>query len=228
VPNKLHEKTDKEAIQAVKLNLPCPRCHRKDCRCGPKAPKERKVPEKEVKEARWLPQTRMGGIDKLSTKTQKDMWKGIIERVRNQLPQEFRQLQYVGPLPPTDAPLFSRKRSETVQRAHLYFGKHKHNPEGRIEVDIGRRGRHDWKVISISMNESHLQEWRASTMTNTRTGQCVGTRCGETPEEKKARHAKWRAENKAASKRQVAPTSIAAKRNIPTFQQHYWQSKKLK
>jgi len=209
---KLHEKTDEEALDAVKKSLPCEKCGRTKCRCGPKAPKRK---EQEVDEARWLPQSPMGGIDKLSPKTQKDMWKGIIERVRNQLSQEFRQLQYVGPMPPTDAPLFSRKKSETVQRAHLFFGRHKHDPESRIKVDIGRRGKNDWKVLSVSMNESYLQEYR-STMTNLRTGKCSGDRCGETPEEKKARYARWRAENKASNKKYWAKENT-----IPSFKQFF-------
>ena len=78
------------------------------------------------------------------------MWKSIIQSIQNQLPGEYRRLVYVGPFPPTDAPLFSRKKSDEVQRAHLFFGKHKHSREGRIEVQIGRRGDRDWKILGMS------------------------------------------------------------------------------
>jgi len=112
---------------------------------------------RKLKESRRLPQSAMGGVDKYDPRSWKDMWKNIIERAQAQLPQEFRQLQYVGPMPPTDAPLFSRKKSDEVQRAHLFFGRHKHDPEGRIEVQIGRRSKVDWKVLAVSMNESFKQ-----------------------------------------------------------------------
>jgi hypothetical protein len=102
-------------------------------------------------EARWLPQNVKGAIDRYDPRTWKGMWKGIIESIQNQLPIEYRRLIYVGPFPPTNAPLFSRKKSDEVQRAHLFFGKHKHSREGRIEVQIGRRGTNEWKVIAVSL-----------------------------------------------------------------------------
>ena len=50
--------------------------------------------------------------------------------------------------------------------------------------------------------EAYLNEYRSTQMTNTRTGECVRKVNGkdvpcETPEQKKARHDKWRAENRA-------------------------------
>ena len=118
MPKRINEKTDEEALKAVKAKLPCPRCHRKDCRCGPNAPPDRKEKEKEVEEE-------------------------------------------------------SAKRNQ-------------------------------------------LDELRASTMTNTRTGQCVGDRCGETSEEKKARYAKWREENKQSNKKYWAKEST-----MPSFKQFH-------
>jgi hypothetical protein len=103
-------------------------------------------------ESGWLPQNERGAIDKYSPRVWKRMWENIIDNVRNQLPSEFRRLQYVGPMPPTDAPLFSRKRSDEIRRVHLFFGRHRHDPSGRIEVQIGRRGQLDWKVLAISSN----------------------------------------------------------------------------
>ena len=118
MPKRINNKTDEQALKAVKLDLPCPRCNRKRCRCGPKAPPDRKaLKDKEVEEE-------------------------------------------------------SAKRNV-------------------------------------------LDEY-TSTMTNTRTGECAGARCGETPEEKKARYARWRAENKAANKKYWAKEST-----MPRFEQFY-------
>ena len=103
-----------------------------------------------VTEGRWLPQNKRGGVDKYDPRSWSDMWKSIIESIQNQLPVQYRRLSYVGPFPPTDAPLFSRKMSDEVQRAHLFFGQHKHSREGRIEVQIGRRGPLEWRVIAMS------------------------------------------------------------------------------
>ena len=105
-----------------------------------------------VESKNWLPQNKRGGVDKYDPASWSSMWKNIIESVQNQLPAEYRRLNYVGPFPPTDAPLFSVKKSDEVQRIHLFFGTHKHNPEGRIRVEVGRRGDLDWKVLSLSRN----------------------------------------------------------------------------
>lgn len=106
-----------------------------------------------INEDRWLPQNQKGAADKYDPKTQRVMWKSIVQRVKNQLPSEYRRLRYVGPFPPTDAPLFSVKKSDEVQRAHLFFGRHRHDPHDRIEVQIGRRGDLDWRVLSISLQK---------------------------------------------------------------------------
>ena len=63
MPKRINEKTDEEALVDVKLNLPCPRCHRKDCRCGHKAPPTRKKAPNEIKEAAEDP---MVGVDTLT------------------------------------------------------------------------------------------------------------------------------------------------------------------
>ena len=102
-------------------------------------------------EAKWLPQNVRGAVDKYDPRTWKDMWKSIIENIQNQLPIEYRRLVYVGPFPPTDAPLFSRKKSDEIQRAHLFFGKRNRSREGGIEVQIGCRGTNEWKVIAMSL-----------------------------------------------------------------------------
>lgn len=103
-----------------------------------------------------LPQNMKGGSDKYHPKVQRALWKSIIDNIQSQLPREYRNLRYVGPFPPTDAPLFSIKRSDEVQRVHLFFGHHKHDPEDRIRVDIGRRNlgnnKSNWVIISISAN----------------------------------------------------------------------------
>lgn len=101
---------------------------------------------------RGLPQGEAGKPDRTHPKVQKQMWKAIIERIHQQLPSEYRRLRYVGPLPPTDAPLFSPKISDQVRRAHLFFGKHEHDPSDRIRVEIGRRGELEWRILSISSN----------------------------------------------------------------------------
>ena len=107
-----------------------------------------------INEDHWLPQTERGGADKFAAKTQKMMWKSIIQNIKSQLPSEYRRLRYVGPMPPTDAPLFSPKISNQVKRAHLFFGRHKHDPHSRIRVEIGRRGDLDWRVLGMS-HQSH-------------------------------------------------------------------------
>ena len=104
-----------------------------------------------INEDHWLPQKQTGGVDKFAAKSQRIMWQSIIKNVKSQLPREYRNLRYVGPMPPTDAPLFSPKISNQVKRAHLFFGTHRHNPHDRIRVDIGRRGDLDWKVLSVSI-----------------------------------------------------------------------------
>ena len=99
-----------------------------------------------------LPQDERGAVDKYHPKVQRTMWRSIVQRIQQQLPSEYRRLKYVGPMPPTDKPLFSRKLSDQVTRAHLFFGHHKHDPTDRIRVEIGRRGNMEWKVLAFSVN----------------------------------------------------------------------------
>ena len=115
------------------------------------------------REGAYLPLDMSGRLDKFDSKVQKRIWMNIIENVLRQLPGEYRRLRYVGPMPPTDAPLFSHKKSDEVQRVHLFFGRHKHDPEGRIEVQIGRRGPYEWKVLAMSHNESYQIDETRST-----------------------------------------------------------------
>ena len=101
-------------------------------------------------------QSKRGGIDKYDPINWKKMWQGIIDSIHSQLPREYRNLRYLGPIPPTDAPLYSPKRSDQVQKIHLFFGRHKHDRTDRIRVEAGRTNspgdRMNWKVLSISRN----------------------------------------------------------------------------
>ena len=107
-------------------------------------------------EGLWYSQTGTGAIDKHDPANWKKMWQSVIDSIKNQLPREYRRLRYIGPFPPTDAPLFSVKKSDEVRRFHLFFGVHKHAPDNRIRVDVGRRNigrdKANWKILSISAN----------------------------------------------------------------------------
>jgi len=93
------------------------------------------------------------GLDREDIKVQREMWESIIDSVLRQLPAEYRGWHYVGPMPPTGAPLHSKKISEQPKKARLFFSKYgKHTKHPRIEVTIYRMGRHEWKVGSISVN----------------------------------------------------------------------------
>ena len=155
--DKKDEKGEK-AIQAVKLDLPCPKCHRKDCRC-PKGSPRREVEEATDEEA--------------------------LDKVRRSLKG-------------------NRSKPE-----------HPSDEEGEAAIKAVRKK----KWHKGKKKDKGLQEWRASTMTSTGTGQCVGPRCGETPEEKKARYAKWREENKASNKRYWAKESFS-----PKFDEVYYKA----
>jgi len=119
---------------------------------------EKRSGKEDVQESRWVPQNKRGSVDKHDPRSWKTFWRGIIESAQNQLPVQYRRLKYIGPFPPTDAPLFSSKRSDEVQRVHLFFGKHRHDPEDRIRVEIGRRGPYEWKVLGVSRVQSKQNE----------------------------------------------------------------------
>jgi len=72
-------------------------------------------------------------------------------------------------------------------------------------------------------SDKHQIDEYAVTMTNMKTGECSGPRCDETPEEKKKRYARWRAEGKASNKKywdsKKRPTTTSIKPT--TFTDNY-------